>query len=462
MECWYWKIPSTIDLNSILAKDPPSFKTKYKVDHFYYFIELLTIKMEYNDLDSNKGFINLSAELMQKVVRNYKEYLEYLIRNKIVRTDKKYIVGRKSMGYILNGLKYNSEVARIEIMDSNIRKNRAKEFRKNELDKKNVSSKYSYLTKWFNDKLQIDTEGANDKIEELFPEPKGGIKGARRGKASKTTKKYSAKLAIKKIEGGDFYYKVDDNVGRFHSNLTNIKKELRHYITYDGQTLVNVDIKNSQPLLSSVLFDPSFYTNKKKGQRVNLYDFPSLFQYLVNNNKYTYTHTIIMLVKTLQKLDNKEVKKYLRMAKSGNFYEYLSKAMYPKQAFDKGRMKELTYKVFFSSNKSIQGMNNWTKKEFKWKFKGLYKMFSAIKRKNHRALSHILQRIESEIMIQNVCKRISLEQPTLPIFTIHDSVLTTDGNQEYVAKIIKEEAFKLTGLKVSLGIEILNQNKSCK
>jgi hypothetical protein len=136
--------------------------------------------------------------------------------------------------------------------------------------------------------------------------------------------------------------------------------------------------------------------------------------------------------------------------------------MYPKQAFDKGRMKELTYKVFFSSNKSIQGMNNWTKKEFKWKFKGLYKMFSAIKRKNHRALSHILQRIESEIMIQNVCKRISLEQPTLPIFTIHDSVLTTDGNQEYVAKIIKEEAFKLTGLKVSLGIEILNQNKSCK
>ena len=72
-------------------------------------------------------------------------------------------------------------------------------------------------------------------------------------------------------------------------------------------------------------------------------------------------------------------------------------------------------------------------------------------------MSHILQRIESEIMIQNVCKRISLEHPALPIFTIHDSVLTTDGNQEYVAKIIKEEAFKITGLKVSLGIEILNQ-----
>ena len=120
-------------------------------------------------------------------------------------------------------------------------------------------------------------------------------------------------------------------------------------------------------------------------------------------------------------------------------------------------MKELTYKVFFSSNKSIQGMNNWTKKQFKWKFKGIYEMFAAIKRKNHRALSHILQRIESEIIIQNVCKRISLEHPTLPIFTIHDSVLTTDGNQEYVINVIEEEAFKLTGLKVSLGVDILNQ-----
>ena len=456
MDCWYWKIPSTIELNSILAKDPPSFKKGYKVDYFYYFIELLSIKMEYNDLDGNKGFINLSAKIMQGVVHNYNEYLEYLIKNKVIRTDKKYIVGRKSMGYILNGLNHDSEVSLIKIKDSIIRKNRAREHRNNELELKKVSSKYSYLTKWFNDKLQIDAEGAKAKIEELFPQPKGAIRGLRKGKASRMTKRYCAKLALHKLENHDYHYKVDDNVGRFHSNLTVIKKELRHFITYDGETLVNVDIKNSQPLLSSILFEPSFYSQTKP-RYINLYNIPSSFEYLTNSNKYTYSHTIIMLVKTLQKLDNKEVKQYLSMTKSGNFYEKLSKAMYPKQAFDKARMKDLTYKVFFSSNKSVRGMNNWTKRQFRMKFKSIYKMFAAIKRKNHRALSHILQRIESEIMIQNVCKRISLEHPALPIFTIHDSVLTTDGNQEYVAKIIKEEAFKITGLKVSLGIEILNQ-----
>lgn len=457
MDCWYWKVPSKIDLNSILIKDPPAFKKGFKVDYLYYFIELLTNMMEFNDVDSNNGYINLSSSMMQTVVHNYNEYIEYLVKHRVIRRDKRYIPGVHSRGYILNGINHDSEVALVEINDSLIRRNRAKEFRKNESDKKKLSTKYSYLTKWFNEKLQIDERGALEKVEELFPEPKGPIRGVKKGKASKMTKKYCAKLAIHKLAKQDYHYSVDDNVGRFHSNLTNIKKELRHYITYDGQTLVNVDIKNSQPLLSSVLFDPYFYTNKKKGQRVNLYDFPSLFQYLVNNNKYTYTHTIIMLVKTLQKLDNKEVKKYLRMAKSGNFYEYLSKAMYPKQAFDKGRMKELTFKVFFSSNRAIQGMSNWTKKEFKWRFNGIYNMFAAIKRKNHKALSHILQRIESEIMIQNVCKRISIEHPTLPIFTIHDSILTTDGNQKYVEKIIEEEAFKITGLKVSIGVEILNQ-----
>jgi len=451
-----WRIPSSIDLESHLKKYPPKFKTKYKIDYFYYFIELLCEMMEYNDLDGNGGYVNLNAKLMQAIVHNYKEYLDYLLKHRIFRTDKKYIVGVKSMGYVINHLDYNSEIVEIEIKDFVIRRNRSKKNKVLEQEMKATCAQYSYLTKWFNDKLKIEAEGANEKIEELFPEPKGGIKGTRRGKASKATKKYSAKLAVKKIVGGDFYYKVDDNVGRFHSNLTNIKKELRHYITYDGETLVNVDIKNSQPLLSSILFDPSFYSQTKP-RYINLYNIPSSFEYLTNNNKYTYLHTIIMLVKTLQKLDKEEVKQYLSMAKSGNFYEKLSKAMYPKQAFDKARMKELTYKVFFSSNKSVLGMNNWTKRQFRMKFKNIYKMFAAIKRKNHRALSHILQRIESEIMIQNVCKRISIEHPTLPIFTIHDSVLTTDGNQEYVAKIIKEEAFKITGLKVSLGIEILNQ-----
>lgn len=449
----YWRIPSSIDLESLLKKYPPKFKRPYKIDYFYYFIELLCDMMEYNDLDGNGGYVNLNAQLMQSFVQNYKEYLDYLLEHRIFRTDKKYIPSAKSMGYVLNKLHYDAEIVEIEIKDFVIRKNRAKKNRALEQEMKTTCAKYSYLTKWFNDKLQIDAVGAYAKIEELFPEPQGAIRGTTKGKASRTTKKYSAKLAVQKLATGNFYYKIDENVGRFHSNLTNIKKELRNYITYDGKPLVNIDIKNSQPLLSSILLDPSFYTTKPR--YINIYQLPSSFNLLTNKHKHTYTDTIIILVKVLQSVDIKEVSSYSSMAKSGDFYQQLSKVMYPRRIFDKAQMKKLTYTVFFSNNRSIQGMHYIGKRNFRRIFPDVYKVFSTIKRKNHRALSHILQRIESEIMIQRVSQRISKEQPTLPIFTIHDSIVTTDGNQDYVSNVIKEEAYKLTGLKVSLGIDRL-------
>jgi hypothetical protein len=452
----YWRIPSSIDLESLLKKHPPKFKRPYKIDYFYYFIELLCDMMEYNDLDGNGGYVNLNAKLMQSIVHNYKDYLDYLLEQRIIRTDKQYIVGAKSFGYVLNKLDYNAEIQQIEIQNFVIRKNRAKKNRAIEQEMRTTCAKYSYLTKWFNDKLQIDAQGAERKIEELFPEPTGAIRGVRKGKASRTTKKYSAKLAVQKLATGNFYYKIDENVGRFHSNLTNIKKELRHYITYDGKPLVNIDIKNSQPLLSTILLDPSFYALQKKPRYINIYNIPSSFNLLTNNkHKHTYIDTIIMLVKVLQSIDVKKVKRYTTIAKSGDFYQQLSKVMYPRRIFDKAEMKKLTYTVFFSNNRSIQGMHYASKRDFRKIFPDVYKVFSTIKRKNHRALSHILQRIESEIMIQKVCQRISYEQPILPIFTIHDSIVTTDGNQDYVSRVIEEEAFKLTGLKVSLGVERL-------
>ena len=164
----YWRIPSSIDLESLLEKHPPKFKRPYKIDYFYYFIELLCDMMEYNDLDGNGGYVNLNAQLMQNIVHNYKEYLDYLLKHRIFRTDKKYIVGVKSMGYVIDKLHYDAEIVEIEIKDFVIRRNRATKNKAIEQEMKTTCAKYSYLTKWFNDKLQIDAEGANEKIEELL------------------------------------------------------------------------------------------------------------------------------------------------------------------------------------------------------------------------------------------------------------------------------------------------------
>jgi hypothetical protein len=445
----YWEIPSSIDLEGFLKKHPPEFK--YKIDHFYSIIDYICKGMERENLDDNKGFVNLNAQKLQKANHNYKQYLTFLQRYSFLRTDKKYIVGKKSFGYMLNGYTtYKSIPKQIPISDNVIKKNKVKEVKEFQNELKQEAKNHPYLAKWFNEKLQIDIEGAQQKIEELFPEQTGGIRGVRKGKASRWSKRYKAIQAIQKIAKQDFYHGVDDNVGRFHSNLTNIKRELRNYITYDSKKLVNVDIKNSQPLFSTLLLKKEFWT-ENQGELLSFYHFPSLFTNLskLNTNHYY----IIMLVKALEKSNNQLLSEYIEYVNSGEFYKKISYKLYPSRTFDKQAIKEMFYKLFFSKNRVIQGYNAKPKRDFRTHFPKIYEIFSIVKRKDYKTLAQLLQRIESNVMIKNVAKRISEEKPDLPIFTIHDSIATTIGNEDYVSSVIMEEVLRLTSLKVKLGKE---------
>lgn len=446
---FYWEIPSSIDLEDFLKKNPPNFK--YNIDHFYLIIEYLCKAMDLEDIDETAGFINLNAQILQSKVHNYKKYLNHLLDNGFIRTDMRYVVGKKSKGFLINS--YRSHKAFTELIPIKTfitKRNRTIEKNHFENSLRETSKKYPYLTKWFNEKLQINKDEAMKKVEELFPEQTGGIRGPIKGKPSIWNKRYKAVLAIDKIANKEFYYSVDDNVGRFHSNLTNIKKELRNYITYDGQKLVNIDIKNSQPLFSLLLLDLEFY-KEKKGQ-ITISNIPTSKQ-LLSNSKQSYPTTIIMLVKLIEKIDNQDIKNYIDIVNSGKFYEQVSKLINPYDNFDKQKIKQMIFTVFFSNNRFIGQPEAQSKRDFKDAFPSVYKIFNQLKVKNHAALAHILQRIESEIIIQKVTKRIAAEKPDLPIFTIHDSVATTVGNEEYVSKIIKEEVLKLTGLNVQLGFE---------
>lgn len=159
-----------------------------------------------------------------------------------------------------------------------------------------------------------------------------------------------------------------------------------------------------------------------------------------------------MLGKTLKSTDNEKYKEFLEMVHSGDFYKRIYTKLYPEKQYDRPKAKLMILIYFFSNNRAKSKF----KKDFKNALPEVHKLFALIKRKNHTALSHILQRIESEIIIERVTKRISLEKPDLPIFTIHDSVVTIQRSEDYVTRIIKEEVKKATGFDVKLGLEYWN------
>jgi hypothetical protein len=354
----YWEIPSSVDLEGFLKKHPPAFK--YKIDHFYYIIDYISRGMEREDLDDNGGFVNINAVQLQKANHNYKLYLDHLLKYHFLRTDMKYIVGKKSFGFLINLYKsHKATTQNIEITDWTIRRNKIAEYKASQEQLKQTTKSYPHLTKWFNEKLQIDVQGAEQEVEQLFPEQKGAIRGTRKGKSGIWNKRYKAMYSIHKFAKQEFYYGLDDNVGRFHTNLTNIKKELRNYITYNGEKLVNVDIKNSQPLFSTLLLDKNFWN--KKGKLISILNKPlqSSPPSLINNtssnlsssNPYSFSITIIMTVELLESIDNKVFKQYKSFVNSGKFYEKVSKLLYPNSDFNKQKVKEMVYTVFFSSNR---------------------------------------------------------------------------------------------------------------
>jgi hypothetical protein len=456
----YWEIPSTVDLEAFLSRYPATFVARPKIDYFYSIIEHLSCGMDEQDLDASAGFINMNAEKMQAFNQKYKLYLDHLFDHGFIRTDMKYIPGKKSKGFLLNKYNaHNAEVRRVEVQDFKVRQKKKAELLLALKENKQAEKNYKHITKWFNPKLQIDLEGAKKKIEELYPEKTGGIRGTKKKKPSVWALRYKAVYAVNKFANQEFYYSVDDNVGRFHSNLTNIKRELRNYITYEGQKIVNIDIRNAQPLLSTLLLNKSFY--EKKSELLNFYSFTSFLQLLLPQNSsssfYTSNHsskaTIIMLVESLKKLIDIGFDEYINHANSGEFYKRLADKVYPTLPFDKQAMKEMVFMIFFSKNRYIGQVGAKPKRDFREHFPNVYEVFKQIKVNNNSALSHLLQRIESSIMIGAVASRIAKERPDLPFFTIHDSIATTIGNEAYVTNIVTEEAYRLTGLQVKLGME---------
>ena len=447
-----WVIPGSIDMEGILKKSPPDFN--YKIDYFYYIIDTITEASDLEDLDNNAGFVNLQAKRLQAFNYNYRKYIDYLL-GKVIRRDG-YIVGKKSFGYCINIKQEDDGLQAIPIQNLIARR----KVKQEHIEKKKSSGikgkKYEYLTKWFNPQLKIDGEKAREKVEELFPPLTGGIRGTLKGKPSRTTKLYKSLVAIEKFEKQEFYNSVDGNIGRFHSNIANIKKELRQFITYNGQQLVNVDIKNSQPLFSTILLTRGFYN--KSSKPINIYNIPSVLPYINTNitniNKIiSIIDHYIMIVERSESLNSKGFQKYINLVNSDDFYRRMASIIAPNKPYVKAEMKTMMFMVFFSSNRFIGQPQAHFKKLFKVNFPEVYEVFVKLKKKNHSALSHVLQRIESTVIVERSAKRIAEEHPNLPIFTVHDSIATIKGNEEYVSQIIQEEIYIYTGVKAQIGFE---------
>ncbi len=454
-------IPENLDIDKLLREKPPYLIEKFKRDNLIYIIHLISyIPATNKDLDIIKGFVPLHTPILKNRIRNYRAYLDYLLQNKILITDKWYIPGQKSIGYKFTTKYAEVKIKMIQVADKVLINAIKQESRY----AASIKKKYKHLIKWYNPEVQIDYDLALAFIEKDLerkinnPELRDYDEKTRSYKDPYLQYKCSL-INIERIRSGEFALSVDDNVFRLHSVFSNLRSEIRNCISYGGRKLVSIDIKNSQPYLSTAILsqmfwkEPSLYEVKQP--TACIYKISKSFKQLIFQ-KIKWFNSFIMWCKSAENQSGSDLQRYKTLVEQGVFYEYLEEEIGKELGIgyrDRKKVKAAVFTVLFTDNRFLGQRKARPKKVFKTLFPTVYELFSLIKRSDKTNLPRLLQRLESHLILLVITKRIARERPKLPIFTIHDSIVTTEGNEEYVKQVVEQEMRMAIGIAPKLSIE---------
>jgi hypothetical protein len=205
---------------------------------------------------------------------------------------------------------------------------------------------------------------------------------------------------IRWIQNKSWLHEFDPRNRRFYSNVSNLVRELRAYLRVGGSPLIEIDIKNSQPLFIGMI---------AKAAGVDCDDYlrlceTDLYQFLADRGKFTRSEVKLQLMK--------------RALFSPNYAR--CQRMPVKRLFDRlfPEMAE-----FIREQKKGEKTTDDDRPHGKFAIKAQYQ--------------------ESKFIIYTVCERIRREKPDCWITTIHDSILTLPENVDYVLSVMKDEFTKL-------------------
>ena len=461
-------LPHSFNLEQHMVKYPPEqygFRSslRFNKEKAYYFLELISsIAARNPDIVTKDGYTPIYQKAIRDSIKDIKSYIDYLIKTGVIMCDNTYTVGKKSLGYKWTAQyslsRFSAKIIECRYTDE-ISSNYARQFRA-----------YPYLFHWYQqNRLMID-DAAEDYAFQLYQakmndptELSWGLnnEGDRKDPASQY---HAAILNIAKIKYHLYEAHIDISVRRLHSAFTGLGKEYRKFVTYSGEKLVCIDIKNSQPYIVNLILNRNFWAENST-LPLNINSLPLEIRIPL----ITPTESLAMIRDYLNTVEEKHFIEYKNLVSSGKFYENIvDKVNGLGKTITREEAKLLMFYTIYSSNRNptdltlrkMRGIFNKMFPEVAALFKIIkreFKIFKDIKEidgKQHNKLACLLQYIESQIILHKCCKRIWEEgNHQVPVFTIHDSIATTVENQDYVRRVIEDELTKAMGIKPSLMIE---------
>ena len=485
-------LPENFNVDDHVNKYPPEsngFITalkKFDKDKIYHLLGLLSsIPARNKDLIVEDGFIPLDSTLLNSYMTDYNSYLKYLRNTGIIewKDEGEYSEG-KSRRYRWTSQYVSSRFIRVEMPKFSQKNETQKvitleQFPSLKPELKQYLIDYPYLLHWYKEnKLRININSAENFALAIrdYKTSHGVTSWDWNKDKDKYKNPHNQYVAILEnmhslALNNDYKVQIDNNVHRLHSVLTNMQKEFRNFLTYDSKQLVSIDIKNSQPYLSCILFKPEFWG----GDSSSYLTLNHLPQNIIDSIRFTPPKESAVSITTalsifFRKLVGNEFDSYKSIVSSGKMYETIMRWLQDEknEAISREDAKTTMFKLFFSPNReNKEDSNHWLMTYYKAKFPSVAALFKIIKKhyqglnevKQHGRLACLLQSIESEIILHRCCKRIWEEKNhQVPVFTIHDSIATTVEHKDYVKSIMKDELTKAIGISPELSEELWEEN----
>lgn len=480
------RVPTNLNIDELInnINRNVTYK-KFVKDGMVYFLSLLCIDEEYPDHMVENGFIILNDKILQEVIgkggnlSRTATIKNILIKNNIIDY-LPYEKKKKSYGFRLNE-NYNTGYTlstkfskRISGVLAKINSTKTSKPITEELllfDNKN--KEYPHLVNQFN--IHVFTVDDNllrtflmavvDKSTDFF--------------GSKTYSNYSflslfsfigkSLKLLNKLKEHDINFNSSDNNHRFYNGLTNLPKVLRQFLFVNGKEIGEVDISACQVYIFASVLNPKFCSadNGMEYHINNIY--PKLMTFFKNLDMVNFSrisgNNHYLLGEYVNGNDKKEIERFsdFDFAKK-DFYSSLAEDILKQETgieeikdevikLNRNSVKKSIMNILFNKNEIHReadrvnrgfGANYLQVDKFITLFHQLY---------TSRDFALLLQRCEAFIVLEKATFNIIRKHPTVPIFTIHDCIITTMDNIELVEREMVKEIEDVTKKKVGVKSE---------
>ncbi|MBD3638341.1 MAG: hypothetical protein HUJ25_13395 [Crocinitomicaceae bacterium] len=490
--------PINLDLNSLRESIPLDSSTSN--DRILLIINQIYQTYVFDEgMRRNDDYVYVYAHVLESCYYKYRKILDWLKENEVIEIYEGFSKGVYPKCYRLHSTYRHQKSKLVHVTDPRV----IKYLRNNQLDLSETTiNRYPALWKFFREgKLKFDRTNIESILQDQLDQDILNIG------EDNAYRRYSEKVfSIGWIESNRYWFKQDKFGKRLHTNITNLKSELRSNLLYDDSSkLVEVDIRNSQPYFSIPVLEKVFEDNQEEIREYMMEEYGIGIDIMKNdqdnsiNVSYTLQETqsnpLFMGYSEYKNLilsgDLYDVFKFKGQEQYGENYlqDYVNRLLIVRnyQVINNGGkkisyggktprkqpisnsswvapdlrgyqdrtiIKTMIFGVFYGKHE-ISSSHGDYKSLFKSLFPDVWYALGIIKGgegKSGREFAKKLQRMESASILDVICKRLTKAKRNLPLYTIHDCVMTTEENVDYVTEVLQEELTRITGYPPEINI----------